>query len=191
MREWFEVSDKVLLSTEHIWLEIGDKASFLAGIASARDDLEIKVIVYLRKQADYLESQYRECVRTVLMEESVFDVFNFDHEILKGVKDSLDYYTVLEEMAKVTGVENIIVRPYEKTQFYKQNIVDDFLNILGLRMDETFVLPERNYNPPISNPALELKRQMNTSAKAEQKLMNDCFYNLLNFPSRYFQTKLV
>lgn len=179
VREWFEVSDKVLLSTEHIWLEIGDKASFLAGIASARNDLEIKVIVYLRKQADYLESQYRECVRTVLMEESVFDVFNFDHEILKGVKDSLDYYTVLEEMAKVTGAENIIVRPYEKTQFYKQNIVDDFLNILGLRMDETFVLPERNYNPPISNPALELKRQMNTSAKAEQKLMNDCFYNLL------------
>lgn len=179
VREWFEVSDKVLLSTEHIWLEIGDKASFLAGIRSSADDLEVKVIVYLRKQIDYLESQYREWVRLVLLEESIQEVCDFNNTVLKVVKDSLDYYAVLEKTAQAVGRENMIVRPYEKGQFQNQNIVDDFMRILGVHTDSSFVLPEKNLNPPISNPALELKRQMNASAKAEQKIMNDCFYDIL------------
>ncbi len=175
----FRISEKVLLSTENIWLEIYDKESFFAGIRSIADDLEVKVIVYLRKQIDYLESQYREWVRLILLKESVHQVCDFNNTVLKVVKDSLDYYAVLEKIAQAVGRENIIVRPYENGQFQNQNIVDDFMGILGLHTDQSFALSEKNFNPPISNPALELKRQMNASAKAEQKIMNGCFYDIL------------
>ena len=175
----FSISNKVLLSTENIWLEIKDKGDFLLNLKQMLEGTEIKVIVYLRKQIDYLESQYRECVRLILAQESIFEVCDSSNPAFSVVKESLNYYAVLENMAQAVGRENIIVRPYEKMQFKNQNILEDFMGILGLSLVQPFVLPEKNYNPPMNNPALELKRNMNTSAKAEQKLMNDCFYEIL------------
>lgn len=106
----FEVSNNVLLSTEHIWLEIGDKGDFLLNLKRMLEDTEIKVIVYLRRQIDYLESQYREYVRVILTQEPIFEVCDSSNPTLSEVKESLDYYAVLENMAQAIGRENIIVR---------------------------------------------------------------------------------
>ncbi len=46
-----------------------DKKSFISNIKMIADDIEVKVIVYLRKQVDYFESQYREYVRLILQED--------------------------------------------------------------------------------------------------------------------------
>lgn len=170
---------KILLSSECIWTEIPDKGELIKLLKKAGPDVEIKVIVYLRKQVDYFESQYRECVRTVLMQESLAEVCDFENPILWMVKNTLYYDKQLEEMANIIGRENVIVRLYEKGQLKNQNIIDDFLGILGLGDKTSFLIPEKNYNPPLSNSALELKRCMNTSARASQKEMNDSFYEIL------------
>lgn len=170
--------DKILLSTENIWLEV-EKRNFLNIIKDISAEIEIVVIVYLRKQIDYLESQYRECVRLILLDESFYKICNFPTKEMDGVKKSLDYYSVLEEMADVIGKKNILVRPYEKGQFKNGNIIEDFLELIGLSLSNEFILPERNYNPSMSNAALEMKRYMNLSSIATQKNMNDCFYDVL------------
>ena len=85
----FSISNKVLLSTENIWLEIKDKGDFLLNLKQMLEGTEIKVIVYLRKQIDYLESQYRECVRLILAQESIFEVCDSSNPAFSVVKESL------------------------------------------------------------------------------------------------------
>lgn len=170
----------ILLSTEDIWGEVRDKASFLRNIQSIGEAVEIKVIVYLRKQIDYIESQYRECIRVATFREPIESIVDFSNEQVQFLRDNCEYWSILEEMAGEIGDENIIVRPYEKVQFKNGNIIDDFLSILGLEYNESFQQCAKNYNPPMSNVALEMKRIMNYSSSVlEVTDMNNIFYNIL------------
>ena len=170
----------ILLSTEDIWGEVRDKASFLRNIQSIGEAVEIKVIVYLRKQIDYIESQYRECIRVATFREPIESIVDFSNEQVQFLRDNCEYWSILEEMAGEIGDENIIVRPYERAQFKNGNIIDDFLSILGLEYNESFQQCAKNYNPPMSNVALEMKRIMNYSSSVlEVTDMNNIFYNIL------------
>lgn len=170
----------ILLSTEDIWGEVKDKASFLRNIQSIGEAVEIKVIVYLRKQIDYIESQYRECIRVATFREPIESIVDFSNEQVQFLRDNCEYWSILEKMAEEIGEENIIVRPYERGQFKNGNIIDDFLSILGLEYNESFQLCAKNYNLPMSNVALEMKRIMNYSASVlEVAEMNNIFYNIL------------
>lgn len=175
----FEQHEKVLLSTENIWLEVLDKKSFLNDLKSIDEELQVKVIVYLRKQVDYLESQYREYVRLILFQEPIDAVIDFNNPALENVKNSLDYLSVLDNMAEAIGKENVLVRVYEKSSFLNESIIDDFLDLLGLKLTDQYALPKKNYNPSMSNVALELKRRMNASSYATQAEMNECYYEVL------------
>lgn len=174
----FEKYDNVLLSTECIWIETKDKAAFLRWLKDICD-IDIRVIVYLRRQDDYLEAQYREYVRVLQFTDSIHDVFDCNSTSLGEVKETLDYLSILNNMADVIGRNNIIVRPYEKEQFINNSIIDDFLYLIGLEPDKEYKMPEKNYNPSMSNNALELKRRMNKSGIATIKELNDCFYETL------------
>lgn len=177
----FLIADKVLLSTEHIWGEVNNKIDFFNNIKLLLADMEveIKVIVYLRKQVDYLESQYRECVRLVLMKETLLEVFNLDNPILWLVKKNLNYLSVIDDIAYVVGEKNVLVRPYEDCQFKNGNIIDDFMFLLNINVNEEFILPVKNYNPSINNAALEMKRCMNTSSLATRDEMDELSYEIL------------
>ncbi len=170
----------ILLSTEDIWGEVKDKVSFLRNIQSIGEEVEIKVIVYLRKQIDYIESQYRECIRVATFREPIESIVDFSNEQVQFLRDNCEYWSILEKMAGEIGEENIIVRPYERVQFKNGNIIDDFLSILDLEYNESFQLCAKNYNPPMSNVALEMKRIMNYSSSVlEVTDMNNIFYNIL------------
>lgn len=175
----FAQTDSVLCSTENIWLEIEDKPNFLMDIKKMFPDLEIKVIVYLRKQIDYLESQYREFIRVLSLSEPFEEIIKSNNPVVCMLRRTLDYYSIIDDMAKVIGKENILVRPYETEQFIGGNIISDFLNLLGIELDNEFKLLPKNYNPSIDNATLEMKRCMNMSHLATQKEMNDIFYEIL------------
>ena len=119
----FAQTDSVLCSTENIWLEIEDKPNFLMDIKKMFPDLEIKVIVYLRKQIDYLESQYREFIRVLSLSEPFEEIIKSNNPVVCMLRRTLDYYSIIDDMAKVIGKENILVRPYETEQFIGGNII--------------------------------------------------------------------
>ena len=173
----FEKSNKVLLSSENVWFEIKDKPEFLRLLN--KHGIEVKVIVYLRKQVDYLESQYRECIRLILSSEPVELACNPESGILGGVYGYLDYYSVLEDMAQVIGRENIIVHPYERTQFVNNDIIEDFMSIFKVSLTSEWHMPSKQYNPSMNNNALWIKRYMNQSFKAQQNKLNSIFYDIL------------
>ena len=184
IHEKFNTANKVLLSSECIWGETRDKYSFLQNLVA--EDVQVKVIVYLRKQIDFLESQYRECIRVLELTACVEDACNPDKHIIDGIIENLDYYRVLESMAKAIGKENIIVRPYERSQFKNNSLLDDFLDTIGLEMSNEFNIVRNNYNPAMDNAALIVKRNMNKTYKQNRAVMYNCFYEALKADGSVF-----
>ncbi len=83
----------------------------------------VKIVIYLRKQDDYLISQYCQFIRS----NKYFDSFK---QFIAERKLSLNYYQILQPWQKVFGIENIIVKVFEPEQF-KSNLTNDFLDTIN------------------------------------------------------------
>lgn len=129
-------SNNVLLSRETFWF-----AENLGEWLKQWNDIgvSVKVIVYLRRQDLFFESFWSELIRegkgfSISFDEFVNIVMNeellphrchrYKTEPIKG------YLKCLDRIANSIGKENIILRPFEKTQFQGKDLIQDFLNCL-------------------------------------------------------------
>ncbi|MCD7825196.1 MAG: hypothetical protein LUH14_04450 [Clostridiaceae bacterium] len=116
---------------------------------------EIRVIVYLRRQDDYLESQYNQYVKAPWWEETIqlpdFTEFMSLHPV------TLDYTKPLEILKKVYGIQNMTVLSYRRhSHFYH----DFAAQILKLPPDSVrkFKQPETAMeNRSISHDSVDFK----------------------------------
>lgn len=155
--ELSQTYDKIILSEEGIWdTPTFSWTKYKKEIDSR--DLDTKIIVYLRRQDLFIESYWSQKVK----ETSVL-TFNEYINKKKYSKLRLNYYTRLCEISDVVGKENIIVRVYEKDQYEgkEKNLTSDFLNVIGLKLDDSFIMPERVFNPSLSGIYVEVKRILN------------------------------
>jgi hypothetical protein len=122
------------------------------GIKHLLDGLEVKIICYLRRQDSVIQSMYNQMVKRSGYYQ---DISNFQPEYL-------DYYKLLENWASAFGKDNVIVRVYEKEQFYNHSLIEDFLDILGLPLTDEFRMLKHNPNPRLSPSVLEYMRYINS-----------------------------
>lgn len=144
------IEGDVLLSSE--LLSHGHLASTLR---HAIGDIDIRVVVYLRRQDSLLESWYNQEVKLLCGE----DIRQF----YARVRGMLDYRQgILEGWAAEWGAERIIVRLYEKESFATRHICDDFVeNVFGWKRWSRFAMPPSIMNPALSLDALAYKRAVN------------------------------
>ncbi|MFI3157871.1 MAG: hypothetical protein QX199_17120 [Methylococcaceae bacterium] len=109
------------------------------------NEFEIKIIIYLRRQDIMKQAVYNQIVKMGHFAEKIYQ----DHHY------NLDYSVFLGKMSKLFSKRNIIVRPYESSQFYGGSIYADFLNILGLKLSSDFQFDDEVVNPSLSNDGLE------------------------------------
>lgn len=172
--EAFQSHDTVLLSDEHIWNEKEMIAQTLPALKSHFDeqDVQIKIIVYLRRQDQVIQSFWAQKIK-----ESSAISFETYMEKEKYRFFRLDYATRIQEFADVLGRENIIVRCYEKKQYLgeQKSIISDFLHILGLEITEEYKNSDKVYNVSLEGAYLEVKRLFNTlpQFKAQKNYMMD------------------
>lgn len=114
---------------------------------------EIKVIIYLRRQDLYLESEYNQATKTGANTDS-FDVF-------AAKKLERNYYDFLEMLSSVFNHNQIIVRPFEASQLFNNDLVSDFLNTVGLNVNTERIIK----NESISVEMLEVLRTFNKNFK--------------------------
>ncbi|MFD2672020.1 hypothetical protein [Marinicrinis sediminis] len=122
--------------------------------------VNLKIIVYLRKHDEFLESFYRQCVINPKVENSRIGdpiygqnlcISDFlEHE---RVKANIDYASSLKVWCRIAGEENVIVRPY------KADIIGDFLKIVNIDESELKGIDRQNTSLPIA--AVELIRRCN------------------------------
>ena len=159
------ISDECLLESTTWWifpLEF-NTPSLLAGrrdyllrfFKEAFREFDIKIVCYLRRQDDYLESLYNQWTKgmnaelyKVIFDNPLYDSDKVDKykidettapniNMAKFVNGMLnvDYYTHLAEWADIYGKENIIIRIYEKSRLPKGIEHDFFINVLGFDND--------------------------------------------------------
>ncbi len=116
----------------------------------------IKIIVYLRRQDDFVQSLYQTSVRNPKsLSTKTFEEFLALHY------PALNYFDMLEGLAKVFGADNLVVRIYEKTHLLNGSIIDDFLEIFDIRDLAGFKALPHYANRSYSAGVIEYIRQTN------------------------------
>tara|TARA_R110001592_G_scaffold215025_2_gene468292 strand:+ start:64713 stop:66581 length:1869 start_codon:yes stop_codon:yes gene_type:complete len=145
--------DTILLSSELIaWAARNDVIEFCKAIDKWFD---LTVTLYLRRQDNMIMANYNQLVK------SGTQLLELDW-VLENGPVQFDYQRILEPWISALGMDNIIVRPYEKGQFYQADIRRDFMHhVFGLDKLEGFVTPSGNPNPRFSTAAMSYKLQLN------------------------------
>lgn len=127
-------------------------------------DFDVKIVVYLRRQDEFLESLYMQKIH----EGHSFSFADF----LKSIASvSFDWYALVESYAEVFGRENIIVRRYEKRFMpCRESILEDFFQIAGadpkqLNLIQEKAAPNAGYGPV----AVEIARICNPNLVASER----------------------
>jgi hypothetical protein len=143
----------VILSSEYLY-EL--KEEHIAKLKNVLTHIDVKIIVYLRRQDNWLMSAYQQHIK-MWGQKSTIDIWSKKHH------DSDRYwYKPIHVWAHHFGKENVIVRPYEARQFSGGNIFSDFLNILCLDLDDGFEIPQKKVNTSYRADALEAMRLLNS-----------------------------
>lgn len=181
--DWFKDYDNVLLSEESIWWATATRRKGLWKYLqehSQQNNYQVKIIVYLRRQDQFMMSRYNQIIKTdtgggTQRFYEYFKDMNGKYKCVMNYRQRLDY------MAKFFPKENIVVKRFDRSYFYNGDLNADFLHILGVEIDDTFVELPKDENLGISVQSGELKRVLNrlgTMTFAEnQKLLqmlNEC-----------------
>jgi hypothetical protein len=121
------------------------------------DGLDVRIVVYFRRQDEFLQSVYNEAVKG---KETRFAGGFWDY--VQPILDigGADCLRVVEPWAKVIGKHNLRIRVYEREQL-KQGLLRDFMTTLGLDPEADYVIPSGRSNPPLQPWALTLMRGLN------------------------------
>ncbi|MCC5615458.1 hypothetical protein LC605_10330 [Nostoc sp. CHAB 5836] len=115
----------VIISAEAFtFYDVFYKPETIAKVKDFLNNYEIKIVIYLRKQDDFLESCYRYMVNIGACRVDIKEFYN-------EYKHMFNYYQILENWADIFGYQNIIVRQFDKKNM-KNNIFDDFLKAINL-----------------------------------------------------------
>ena len=121
--------------------------------------ISVHVIVYVRRQDEFLASVYNEAVKG---EELQFAGSFDDYVATVGhrLEQDLDHYSFCLSWARTFGEQNVSVRAYELEQL-PGGVQTDFLETVGLGNCRDFVQLAAKENPGMSRLSLELLRRVN------------------------------
>ncbi len=160
LKEIGENHSTILLSDESLWYRGGVNPELWEKLKKGFDQrgLEVKIIVYFRRQDSFVESHWAQQVRGG----ATLSFYEYIHS--DSFKEyPLNYYEHLSVIAESFGKENIIVRPFESQQYQgeEKTIYSDFLNILGLELSSGFEVARPYQNMKLKGHYLEILRMLN------------------------------
>lgn len=117
---------------------------------------DTRIVVYLRRQDDFVESMY-----TQKVQEGASGSFD---DFLRGfdAADALDYEQLLDAFARRFGAQHLVVR------LHGPGVVADFGRALGIGAMQA-AQAQRHDNPALSRAALEIARCTNTQLDERQR----------------------
>lgn len=131
----------------------------------------VKIVVYLRRQDEFVYSWWNQIVKAGLRKTSVI---TWEEMIKRLPVVQLDYYKTLEKIAGIVGKENIIVRRYDRSRFSEGLIQKDFIQTIGLKFSEEYQIREEASNVSLTKNCSEIKRILNGLPDLDPK-SNDLF----------------
>jgi hypothetical protein len=162
-------ANAVVLSSEGFSVAAQGEIEFLKKML---DGYEVKIVVYVREQASFLESLYNQAVKTG---SEVRDRYEFLADMLSS--NRLNYYSVVKGWAAVFGKENIIVREYRAGGSDRRELLEDFFEVVGF--DVSCVdIDVKDYNSSVDSRYIEFLRVVNKLG-LDPQLKNDKVVSVL------------
>ncbi len=152
----------IVLSEELIWHHFEKHKDFWPNLVEdlKKIDCQLKVIVYLRRQDQLIQSLWNQGVKNGMRIARTFE------DYIRQERYSyfpLDYHSQLKKIEKDIGKENLYIRVYEKGQYEGEahTIVSDLMHVLGLEMTDDLSQGDATKNPSLSGNFIEMKRIIN------------------------------
>lgn len=169
----FCVYDNVILSDEGIYRDTYKRRRSLW--QELKEDGEkygfcVKVVVYLRRQDEWLVSVWNQNVK--LGNESVSNKTWEEFIAQQGESRQLNYFKKLEFISDVLGKDHVIVRRYEPGYFYGGTIYEDFLHAVGLKFTEEYIISKEERNLSLTGNTQEIMRIINGVTRLDEEDMN-------------------
>lgn len=143
---------------------------------------DIKIILYLRNQADLMVSVSSENIKS----HQPFYAANTSPSEYPKTPRMFDFKNIIQKYGEVFGRENLIVRLFDKNEFKEGDLLKDFVDAIGLKWDDSFIIPE-NQNETLDLIGFELGKRINSYFKNAGE-RNLCGVQLFASPL-YFSSK--
>lgn len=126
--------DVHILSNEGLWDRKELKSRFLKVIIDSKVYHTVKVIAYIRRQDEFLDSFFKQenKVGANLVAGLPIDAFIAEIEKI----GTLDYLNILNDYCGLFGVTNVKVRLFEKEHLQNKDVVADFLHLIGVDYEQ-------------------------------------------------------
>lgn len=135
------------------------------------DGLDFRVVYYIRR----IDSAFQSALNNQIKLGNIsFSPDRFD-EVADRLLRAFPTFGHLNRFREVFGRESIVIRPYEKGQFAGGTIFSDFLSILGLDIEDGFVVPGQRINPSLPKEYLEIRRVLADPALIGNKPAQQAF----------------
>ncbi len=138
--------NNVLISSEILIYYFGKNIDLFYDIV---EQFNATVILYIRKQDEYYNSLANQWTKLKSL---------VDADCLKEVHEN---YFYIMKIVNSINTEKLIIRPYEKDQFKNRNLIDNFLECLGLELDTNYKMNARNINNSLSPICYKIKQEYN------------------------------
>ncbi len=169
--------DQIILSDEDLWRSKRELPEFWCRLKKdlKNQGLDLCILVYLRRQDNFVQSIYRQKVKRFKTTLSFHDFLeDFDRVY------PLDYYSYMAMLSNCVGKENLMIRIYEREQYLgkEHNLFSDFLNIFSLSLEDGFEIKNQLYNLSQSDTRLELQRALSPLPKPyKNKILMEALYS--------------
>jgi hypothetical protein len=138
-KEIYQSSEQLfIISSEYFPGNTQDEIHELVNTVS--DICQVKIIVYLRRQDDFLWSWYAQVVKKNNM---FLDIYELKNKIYKGPQQVLNYETNLIKWENIVRIENILVNIYDRNNFKENSIYFNFFHNLNIDLYmKKMIVPE-------------------------------------------------
>lgn len=148
----------VIISSENLWTYRYD---FLERFAREFGDA-VEVVVYLRRQDNYVESMWNEVIKLGVVSDTIEDYLFF---VISEENDNhgIRYKSRLEKIGRIVGKDHITIRLYEEGAFKRcGGIHYDFLRAIGIEPEaHEWIKSKREVNERLRGPVVDIKRLFN------------------------------
>lgn len=119
--------------------------------------MDVKIIVYLRRQDYWIQSAYNQLVKS---HRHRLTTTVKEYSQRKQLKNILDYSRFLKKWEDAFGFDSIIVKVYEKEQM-PHGVFQSCMDIFNINLANNYTIPEGNVNPSLTPFAVKFLRLMN------------------------------
>lgn len=124
-------------------------------------EFDVKAIIYFRRQDQYFSSLAAQLIKGCHGKPEYYSDINAALGMLMD-SDRHNYLKICNAWSAVIGKENLIVRPFERQQFFNGDIASDFYHhFFNLPIPEKLKKTTENLNPRLCRDSLKFKQLIN------------------------------